>query len=110
MSTKSRVFFALVMAVAAVTAAQTWVELPTTIKVPVLVHTPEAFAEELADTVTERLAVMLDERERLPDVDAWETWHLQLMEWNLIRRALDGPGGDLPGGNLDLRAISEWMP
>ncbi len=86
-------------------AAQMLVEVPITIKVPVLVHTPEAFADQLADTVTERLAVMLDERLRLPDVDAWQTWHLQLVEWNVIRRAMDEPGGD-----LDLRIISEWMP
>lgn len=98
---RSRVFFALGMVIAVSPAAQTWVELDT--KIPVLVHTPEAFAEELADTVTERLAVMLDER--LPSVDDWRTWHLQLMRWNRMHGAMDGPGGD-----LDLKAVSEWLP
>ncbi len=91
---------------AAVAAAQTWIELPTTVKVPVLVHTPEAFAADLADTVTKRLAVMLDERcPVVPDVADWQTWHLQLMRWHDLYGAMDKPGGD-----LDLRQVARMMP
>lgn len=93
-------FAALVAAV----NAQTWIELPTTVKVPVLVHTPEAFAADLADTVTERVEAMLDDRSPCPDVADRRAWHLRLLRWRDIYDSMGNPGDP---DVLTLRMVAE---
>ncbi len=101
---KTRIVVAVLVLVA-VSSAQMLVELPIVLKVPVLVHTPEEFAEKLADTVSERVAVMLDERLRCLDVTTWRAWHMRLLKWHDIHGLMDPRGDD-----LDLRQVARWMP